>query len=86
MAVIVIIGIREVRSALPMINKFGSSIQKETSKPLPIPFIFNWIKPIKSPMITHMLNADKFADHGNFCRIIGTTSIIPAAIPNNSPV
>jgi hypothetical protein len=57
------IGINDLGSFHPIINKLGISTRKDITRPFGTPFIFISVTEIKNPMIIHMENAARFASH-----------------------
>lgn len=86
MVVISMIGINETGSFQPIKIAVGNNTKNAIKTPLIIGFSFKSIVEIKNPTTIHMVNAEIDASHVRFCKIIGITSIIPAAIPNNKPI
>ena len=65
-AVIMIIGISDIGSFHPIINKLGISTKNDITNPFKIPFNPKEIMLKKYPIINHIENADKFASQVNF--------------------
>ena len=80
------IGIKVNGSLQPINIAEGNKTKNANSIPFIIGLIFKSIVDMKKPTTIHMVNADKFASHVRFCRIIGITSIIPAIIPDRIPI
>lgn len=86
MDVIKKIGIRAKGSFHPISMAEGIKTRNEINTPFNELFNLIFMFAIKYPDITQRENADKFASHVSFWRIIGITSTIPAIIPNSIPI
>ena len=86
MIVIPSIGNNDNGSFQPINIEAGSRTNREIISPFRTGLIFKVLVDIKNPVTTHIRKAEIFASHGNFWISIGITSIIPATIPDNSPV
>jgi len=64
----------------------GSNTSKAIRMPLRIGWTFISTVAMKNPTTTHITIADILASHVSFLRIIGITSIIPAARPRRIPI
>lgn len=79
------IGIKLAGWCQPIITAEGISSKKEIKIPFNAPLILRFDVAIMKPAITHNENADKFASHVSFWKIIGITSITPAIMPKTIP-
>ena len=64
--VIRLIGKSEIGSCQPIINELGIKQRKAINIPLRIALRLSCDVPMKKPVTTHIVNADRFAFQGNF--------------------